>query len=380
VTDAAAARILFVTRGRGRGHALPDLAIVEQLAGLAPALVVQFVSYGTGARTLAEAGQPVIDLELEDDAPYLDVLVKLTRVMARERSDVVVSHEEFAALPAARAFELPAALIVDFFPEPRFWKESLRFADEVMFIEHRGIFPEPAELRGKVRYLGPVVRRLTMARADAAAARQRLELPATARVVSVIPGAWATEARAPILGLVMAAFDRLPFPERRLVWVAGSDCDEFGRRLAGRQDVLVRRQHAPIEELMVASDVVITKANRGTTIDLARLGVPSVSLSHGQNPVDEAIIPRLHTNVALNCAGIDARFLAEVLEAIIASAHAGDPAITAIPEYGRHGAEAVARRIRRFVTTAAQRRRCGSGYTGAAAGGGSTRADSSVVK
>ena len=42
---------LFFSRGRGRGHAIPDLEIVRELAQITDAITVQFVSYATGAAT-----------------------------------------------------------------------------------------------------------------------------------------------------------------------------------------------------------------------------------------------------------------------------------------------------------------------------------------
>ena len=151
-------KVLFFSRGRGRGHAIPDLAIAAELARLAPELTVRFASYATGLETLVEAGHAAVDLQLPDDAPYLELLVRAARVIAAEQPDLVVSHEEFAALPAARTFGLPSVFVVDFFPSRDVWLESLRYADDILFIERRGIFAEPAELRGRVRYLGPVVR------------------------------------------------------------------------------------------------------------------------------------------------------------------------------------------------------------------------------
>jgi UDP-N-acetylglucosamine:LPS N-acetylglucosamine transferase len=330
--------VLFFSRGRGRGHAVPDLAIAEELDRIAPELTVQFVSHATGAATLAEAGRLAVDLELPEDPPFLDLVIRATREIIRLQPHFVVSHEEFAALPAAKTFGLPTALVVDFFPSSGVREDSLRFADRILFIERQGIFAEPPQARGRVRYLGPIVRRMSLGRADRAACRDRLRLPAGAPVMSVIPGAWASEERAPLWGLVESALSALP-EGWRLVWVAGRDREALARRAQGhpREDgIIVLAEHSPIEELIVASDVVITKANRGTTIDAASLGVPSISLSYGANPIDDAIIPRIGSNTALDARGIDGAFLAR----IIASSAGRTCAPSA--DYAAGGAAAVA--------------------------------------
>ena len=78
-------------------------------------------------------------------------------------------------LPAAKVFGLPTALVVDFFlPVEHLWMQRLVHADRVVFIENRGVFPEPATALGKVRYVGPVRRALSYGRADRGRARRAL--------------------------------------------------------------------------------------------------------------------------------------------------------------------------------------------------------------
>jgi UDP-N-acetylglucosamine:LPS N-acetylglucosamine transferase len=317
-------KVLFFTRGRGRGHAIPDLSIAEELGRQAPDLDLKFASYSTGGETLREAGHEIIDLKLPDLAPHHPALIRASQAIINARPDVVVSHEEFPALPAAKIFGLPTAFIVDFFPTADIWQDCLRYADRIIFIERQGIFAEPEEAKGKIRYVGPVLRPLAIEPGDRAQMRQKFGVSAKAVVVSVIPGAWATEQRAPIFDLVVPAFEALPFAEKRLIWVAGSDQAEISRRLdareGARRDVVVLAQCSPVEKLMLASDLCITKANRGTTIDVARLGVPSLSLSFGLNRLDEAITTRIHSNLTLDVNGIDSRFLAGAIQTVLAAA------------------------------------------------------------
>jgi len=132
--------------------------------------------------------------------------------------------------------------------------------------------------------------------------------------------------------------------EKGLVWIAGRDVETLSQRLGGLDDVTVLEQHTPIEELMVASDVVVTKANRGT-IDAASLGLPSVSLSYGTNPIDEAIIPRIRSNVAIDARGIDGAFLAKIIADIVLGP---GKRIEPSDEYRSGGAEAVAQALADF--------------------------------
>ena len=88
---------------------MPDLEIIAALrAKVGDSLNIQFACYSTGADVLAEAGETVIDLELPDLNPFLETMVLSAKVIGSLRPDLVVSHEEFAALPAADIFGVPA--------------------------------------------------------------------------------------------------------------------------------------------------------------------------------------------------------------------------------------------------------------------------------
>ena len=51
--------------------------------------------------------------------------------------------------------------------------------------------------------------------------------------------------------------------------------------------VSVKEDHDPFDQLMVASDLAITKGNRNIVLELAALGVPTISISHNLNRIDD---------------------------------------------------------------------------------------------
>jgi hypothetical protein len=69
----------------------------------------------------------------------------------------------------------------------------------------------------------------------------------------------------------------------------------------------------PIERFLAAADVVITKGTRGITHDAASVGVPSISLSHGHNPIDDLLIPRITNNRALNTRAVTPEILRDYI-------------------------------------------------------------------
>ena len=149
-------KVLFFCRGRGSGHAIPDIEITNELLRLRGDVEVRFVSYATGAKTLAEFGFPVIDLGLPELNSLLDVIVLATKITGWLQPDLVVAHEEFGALPAARVYDRPAILLTDWFVDAdRITMGTLRFADQVLFIDYEGYFEEPPKQWERLLILAP---------------------------------------------------------------------------------------------------------------------------------------------------------------------------------------------------------------------------------
>lgn len=314
--DPSRVGVLLFSRGRGSGHAIPDIAIVEELRKLRDDVDLRFVSYATGADTLTERGHNVIDLNLPERNPVLETMVRAAKVIARLRPQLVVSHEEFGALPAAKIFDLPAVMITDWFVEPeKFSMQTLQYADEIVFIDDPGIFEEPRYVAGRVQYVGPVLRPFEYSRADRERARRELDLPDDAVVISVLPGNWATEAREPVYDLLMPAFQRLEAPKKNLIWIAGADQEMLAEKTNDIPGVLIREKDWRMDRLMVASDLAITKTNRKTSMELAALGIPSISLSNGSNPVNVQRLEHIPTNRGLVVEEIDSEGLRLAIEA-----------------------------------------------------------------
>lgn len=297
---------------------MPDIAVAEELKSLVAGLDIRFVSYGTGAATFLKNGYEVIDLKLPDNSPFLRVLVSSIRLLDGLHPHLIVAHEEPAALIAAEAFGICSLFITDFFQDPgTFPMQALQFASEIIFLGDRGIFTEPPFLNGRVQYVGAAVRRFKYRRSDRTTARAELGIPADGTIIACMPGSW-TEEQAPICDLLAGAFDALPLPTKRLVWIAGRDYELISRRFAGRPEVAVKQEDWHIGRLMVASDLVITKTTRSTIRELGALGIPSISLSHGLNWPDDVVANSISSNTALDARNADKETLARAIAERIA--------------------------------------------------------------
>lgn len=311
--------VLFFSRGRGRGHAVPDCALAAEMCRLRDDVDLRFVSYATGAETFEELGHTVIDLDLPENNPLFETLIRATRVIGWLKPSLVIAHEELPALAAAKILELPTVYLADWFGKPDDIRTGLlAYADEILFLDDAGIFTEPMQAAGRVHYVGPVLRPFCYTRQDRLRARQELGIPADQTVISVLPGSW-TEEKAPIFDLVLAAFDLIPDRSKTLIWIAGEDHATLENRTRDRTGIVIQKQEWQMDRLMVATDAAITKATRITSMELAALGIPSISLSHGLNRIDDIRIEHIPSNTALQAKDVDAGTLANAIASTLHS-------------------------------------------------------------
>lgn len=312
-------KCLFFSRGRGKGHAIPDMAIADILQREMPDLDIELVSYATGAQALAEAGRLAADLRLPEENEYLATVTRCRDVILDRAPDVVLAHEEFAAIFAAHLADAPSLFLSAYLPPLKTVQcSSLSYAQAVVIFEQPGIFPVPELHATRLVFTGPFVREMRCARDNRKALREGLALPKDGLILLVAPGGWATEARSPLLATVLAAFAELRAADKYLVWLGGSDYENIARAMGANERVRVLKRTDEMDALLCASDLVITKANRSTVMEAASLGIPSVSLCFGHNSVDEALVARVKSDLMLSARATDGKTLAFHIERILA--------------------------------------------------------------
>jgi UDP-N-acetylglucosamine:LPS N-acetylglucosamine transferase len=311
-------KIMIISRGHGFGHAMPDMAMGKLLKMKMPALELIYVSYASGAEAYRANGYDVLDLEAPEFPPLLDMIVLLSRVFDKYRPDLVLAHEEFAAVPAASSFDIPALFITDYFLDPTsMLMRALQYAEEILFIGEPGLFTEPPHLRNKISYVGRAVRECNYTRDDRAKIRQEMGIAEPTFTVLCQPGAW-TESEVMLSDLVNRAWNAVQDSSKVLIWIAGRDFECLSERFKDRSDFIILKQDWNLGRLMAASDVLITKANRMTVYEAASLGLPSISLSNLVNWPDDVAIAKVASNTALQ---IDATVPEDLAKVMITKAN-----------------------------------------------------------
>lgn len=305
--------VMIVSRGRGRGHAVPDMAIAATLTTLLSNVHIQFVSYASGADAYRARGYEVLDLQQPDNPLFLDMVIAFTRMLARAKLDLVVAHEEVPVLPAAKAFEIPCIFITDFFTDPsNLPMRALEYADEILFTAESGLFTEPPYLRGKVHYVGRAVRQMDYTIADRDRARRELCIPCDAMVVLCQPGGW-VESVVPLATLLSRAWSLLPSSSKHMIWLAGRDYEALSAQFRPVPSIVTLKDDWKIDRLMAASNVLITKANRLTVYEAAAMGLPSISVSKSLNWPDDVGIASVESNTPILYGSVTPEVLAQLI-------------------------------------------------------------------
>ena len=277
------------------------------------------MSYSGGAETFRSCGYEVVDLHLPDEPPLLPAIVQESRIIRGLQPQLVISHEELAALPASQIFDVPCLFVTDFFQDPNpFLMGAMQCAREIIFIAERGIFTEPPFMGDVIRYVGPAIRRFDYGRPDRARARRELDLPPDAAVVLCQPGGY-EEARAPMADLLVAAWDALPasFQASDMARMEGlrlASCPF--RRPPGYPRVEGRLGHRPSHGGQRSG-----RSQKGTAprvCEAASLGIPSISISAGVNWPDDVAIAHVRSNSAFRAGGLNAGALAQLMAEKIA--------------------------------------------------------------
>ena len=178
---------------------------------------------------MREPGWDVIDLGLREGNTFVETVVPVGRVIREQRPRLVVAHEEFAVPAASSIVGIRSVFLTDWFSDASHSNmRALEFADEVLFIDEAGAFAEPAYLRDKVRYVGPVLREREYGAGDRARARRELGIGEDEIVAGVFvhPGR-RDETVAPVCGLLLAALKRLGYTDSERgsdggVWLTGA--------------------------------------------------------------------------------------------------------------------------------------------------------------
>lgn len=272
--------LLWFSRGRGWGHAVPDMLLLQQFTESYPKCRVRVASYADGAEVFRRSGWEVIDLALPRNPAPAEFRRRAGQVIERLTPHMLVSREEFQIPELAAARGLRNVVLTHWFlPSVHPSMAALTWADLVVFLEDFGVFSPPEWLRPKVFEAGPVCRRLSHPAKRSNADLRRVIFALGARL----------RADPPQVLPRLRSLLREGVPEQVYTGWLGNEADEDILRAAGLRhhfhDFGFRRDS--LAEFAAAT-CVITSGTYNTLLELELLEIPSYRLTVSENPIDEA--------------------------------------------------------------------------------------------
>lgn len=285
--------LLYVSRGRGFGHAIPDLVAARSIRASLPNLHVTFASYASGLKLLAQSEFPVLPLHVDLAAEFdpCAMIPALVDLFDTAHPDIVVAHEMFFVPLIARSRSIPSILLTHwFFTEVRGHPAIMRdvamtAADRIVLLDLEQFHKTPEFLVDKVQFIAPILRFYDHKRVGHHPLPRE---PLKYALIAMGGRSWRFKNE---IDMVLAALAKLQeeqrFPYGILLLAPGS-ANYFRQRGASLRltNLTVLDHVANPAALYRDALFVVGRGSYITMAELAVLGVPSLHIVSDDNPVD----------------------------------------------------------------------------------------------
>lgn len=290
-------KILYLSRGRGFGHAMNDLLILKELKSINKDLSILVASYHKGYSCLMMNGFRPFNLGLKPrEELTLKASLRIWSLIRKFKPDVVVSDEVFIALHITKGLKIPSILITHWFFETLSKKHpiipAVKKANHVIFVDTPEFHEIPYDFNVHLTFVGPVIKEFKYTLRDKMKARNELGINVKDKVILVTPGG-GHQVRRRFLEVSVEAFKELKGDNLKLIILTGELCSQYRERFIDDDRIIVKNFDWQMDRLMVASDLVICKGSFSTTWELACLGIPSISIPDTSNPIDQIHVFRM---------------------------------------------------------------------------------------
>jgi len=319
-------KLLYLSRGRGFGHAMRDLLILKNLKKENVDFQIKLVSYAQGYTYLKNNGCEVQNLNLRLEEEHgLKASFRLESLILQLKPDLIVSDEVFNVFPISKKFNIPSILITNWFCESISKDHPLipavKKADHIIFADKKEFHEIPPDLSVPISFVGPIIKEFNYILKDKEKAREKLGLDNKDIVILVTPGSTSEDGRE-LLELSAKVFKKINRNNLKMIFLTGELYKEYLEKFKDEDKIIIKPFEREMDRLMVASDLVICKGTLSTTWELIFLGIPSISIAHLDNPVDIIRIGKLskrHVTIEIKPQELSATTLLEKVNKILNS-------------------------------------------------------------
>jgi UDP-N-acetylglucosamine:LPS N-acetylglucosamine transferase len=261
---------------------------MEELQRKHPSVEFIIASYADGAKALKIRNIPCIDLGLPPMGLAHERMVRIGKLLQRERPDLVVADEELFALPLCRVFDIPSIFVTNWLASEDVVSNVslLLCAEKVLVADLEDAFIAPLWLEEKTVFVGPICR--LEAEEERPSAKQELGLDAKRKVVLITAGG-SDVSDVVYFGICAYALSSLSVP-LQVIAVAGPWYKILKpMEYAWLTSVQFTDYLPNLTRYIAASDLAFTRGGHTTLWEVALHGVPSICIPHPKfvDPLNE---------------------------------------------------------------------------------------------
>ncbi|MFS0614357.1 glycosyltransferase [Lederbergia ruris] len=284
-------KILYLSRGRGYGHAIVDRVVADNIISKIPNVEIIFSSYGEGKSVLSRSNYPIIDLNISVEEEFSPVITReIYNAYNIVKPDLIISHEIFYAIPFAKIAQLPSLFITHWFFEQitnddfcLYLSKLMGSADIIAMIDCKEFHLPPPHLQDKTHFVGPVLR-IDSLQGD----EPNISINKRNYIVINIGGR--IEANAKLIEFILICLKKINWTGTYgdIILFVGERkeyFEEFANKI--NLSAIVMDFSEKILQLQRESVFVIGRGSFTILSELAALGVPSLHILFEDNPVDK---------------------------------------------------------------------------------------------
>ena len=290
--------IMFFSHGNGWGHAIRDMIIIDALREQLPGVRLALFSYDQGYEAFSFYDRECVNIrppEWPQDGPEwgkkLDEL--MNEYMTQFPPDLIISDEVGLAVSIAMNVGVPCIFISDWLPiKPHVSDQGFRTvysADRIVYLGYEGSMHPPEDMRHKVDFVGPVIRKSECTQKDRSRIRNELRMDTKTRFILVLAGG-VQETDEDYFRVCIDGFRRADI-DGRLYLVCGRLFERFQRETDENIEVVGHVKDP--NRLVLASNLIISRGGHTTMWEIASMTTPSIII-----PASESanVIQKIHAN------------------------------------------------------------------------------------
>ena len=309
-------RVLIMPCGIGMGHTSRCVTIAKELEKIG--VEVAFASYGSGYKILSNHYNyelyklPEIKfygVECELDIKYtakksinvpfvfLKSIYKESRMIKKFKPDIIIADSHFSVPITAKVHGIPCVMIqneltlnfAELYPDEKtmeylesglkkFVADVCNLSKVVMIPDVPGSIEIPTKLENKVVHTGPLLREDPRKMKDKQQLRSEMGFNAYDKIVLVTVGG--SEFGLELLKLICLASSRIDAD--KIVVVSGPQINDD--LIPETEKIIKKKFLSNMMEWMKISDVIVTLAGHTTTMEVAALGIPNLTVPIEKHP------------------------------------------------------------------------------------------------